>query len=168
MTPVSKFSPANAPLHSLRPRFQIPFPALFVNFIPIPRLFAAFLRKRAALENKIGIVQRGQRVGADIANLRRNLRHAFQNILDMLPFQLLKDGADADLRAILPVNPDFALVGTAGLRHYLHATRNLPAAVRVVAHQSGVVNIVPDYSAQALQMFRFLARFRPFGGALFV
>ena len=86
----------------------------------------------------------------------------------MLPFQLLEDGADADLREILWVNPDFAAVGTAGLRHDFHVALDFLAAVGVVAQQSRVVHVVLNQPAQVLQMFFFFCGRRLFGDALFV
>ena len=73
-----------------------------------------------------GVIQSGQKVCPDIADVRRVLVHCFQNVLNVAAIQLEKAGFDYLLRHILAVDADGRRSGTDGIQHDVH---DLPEAV---------------------------------------
>ena len=104
----------------------------------------ADLRAVVGIYGRIRIEQRGEGVGADIADFRRVFLHAVQHVDDMLAVELLKDGAHDIARIILAVDADGRLVGAAGLRHQPHVFGNLRRVAGVVLHQRRILDVLLD------------------------
>ena len=105
-----------------------------------------------AVHRDWGVIQRGQQIFLDIADIGDVLPHPFQHILDVGAVDLQEPGLHHLGGVVIPGDTDHLPVGTDGIHHELHQLVQTVPVQLFILGEDIVVDILPNDLPVALAL----------------